>query len=82
MDSSYAASADDLNLIIRRAAGQIEDVPYFVDDCFAENNINNEKYIMSFEEEDMTFERGGFQIILNSTNTDLVSIIIYLKRLD
>lgn len=87
MTSTLGTESDDLlEVTLRRAEGQITDIPYFEDDFYHKAGISQPKIIISFEdlgdEGGIVFEAGTINVILNSVDTDLVQAIVYVKRLD
>lgn len=80
------ASKDATTLTLRRPQGGISNIDYFIDDFYKMADITDSKFIITFEdlnpEGGMVMEASTVQVILNSTSTDLIQPIIYLKRLD
>lgn len=79
-NSTYVASTDALAAILRRAAGSL--TPERVEeDLFNETAIVaskiTEKYGEGFE-----YEAGVYDLILNTTNTDLIFPILYVQKLE
>ena len=82
MDSSHDASTDALEITCRRP--EVDGIPYMIEDYLYRKVISS-KNIFSFrkmQEGGLVFEAGKHQIILNSTSTDLLGIVIYVKRVD
>jgi len=82
MATGYTASTDALEITCRRP--EIDGLPYTVED-YLYRKIISSKNIFSFrqlQEGGLVFESGKHQIILNSTSTDVIGIIIYVKRVD
>jgi len=79
-------STDEIILTLRRPKGGILSINPFIDDFYKKADINDAKAIVSFHdfnpEGGIVYEASTIQIILNSTSTDLIQPIVYLKRLD
>jgi len=80
------ASSDNLAITLRRP--KVHGVDKFVDDFYDKDYLNptNGRITISFEdigdEGGLIFESSIIDLILNTTDTDLVQPIIYIKRLD
>ena len=82
MATGYTASTDPLEVTCRRP--EIDGLPYTIEDYLYKKVISS-KNIFSFrklQEGGLVFEAGKHQIILNSTSTDVIGIVIYVKRVD
>jgi len=79
-DSAYAASTDALNVILRRSAGTLTPAK-FVEDLFNESGITASK-ITEVYGEGFEYEAGIYDVILNSTSTDLIFPIFYVQKLE
>jgi len=77
-------STDELILVLSRP--QVHNVDGFDDPFYRKSDITVSKIIVSWEdlgdEGGLVFEPSTIRISLNSTNTDLVQPIFYIKRLD
>jgi len=78
------ASNDALHLVLTRPV--VHGVPHFVDEFYEKRSIFDSSFIISFEdlgdEGGMVFESSVIRVSLDTTSTDLVQPIIYIKRLD
>jgi len=80
------ASPDKVKITLRRP--KVHGVDKFVDDFYIKDYIyaDNGRIIISFEdigdEGGLIFEASDIDLILDSTSTDLIQPIIYIKRLD
>jgi len=79
-DSAYAASVDALDVILRRAAGSLTPEK-FEEDLFNESGIVLSKVTEVFGE-GFEYEAGIYDVILNSTATDLIFALFYVQKLE
>jgi len=79
-NSAYAASTNALTIILRRSAGTLTPAK-FVEDLFNEDGIIVSK-VTEVYGEGFEYEAGIYDLILNSTNTDLIFPIFYLQKLE
>jgi len=79
-DSSYAVSTDALFIHIYRKAGAIAPLSKLVESLFREHDIVASKITevwgLAFE-----YEACDWQLVLNSTSTDIIFPIFYVQRL-
>ena len=77
-------STDEIILILNRP--MVHGVDGFIDDFYKKADIVDSKAIISFEdlnaEGGLVFEASTIRISLNSTSTDRIQPIFYIKRLD
>ena len=82
MATGYTASTDALEVTCRRP--EVDGIPYMIED-YLYKKVISAKNIFSFrklQEGGLVFEAGKHQLIFNSTSTDLLGIVIYVKRVD
>jgi len=77
-------STDEVILVLSRP--QVHGVDGFDDPFFRKSDLTKSKIIVSWEdlgdEGGLVFEPSTIRLSLNSTNTDLIQPIFYIKRLD
>jgi len=78
-NSAYAASTNALTIILRRSASTLTPAK-FVEDLF--NGSATASKISEVYGEGFEYEAGIYDLILNSTNTDLIFPIFYLQKLE
>lgn len=79
-DSAYAASTNALTAILRRAAASLTP-ERFEEDLFNETGIVASK-VSEVYGEGFEYEAGIYDLILNTTNTDLIFAIFYVQKLE
>lgn len=85
-DSSYAASTDQLDITLSRPAGGITELQYVVDNLFNRQNEVASAIKKTFgdaapDNKQFVYEPSNYNLLLNSTNTDLVFPVLYILRL-
>jgi hypothetical protein len=79
-DAAYAPSLAYLRITLRRELGTMFP-PLFIDDLFCEFNMNAVLIIEKFGE-GFEYEAGTYNLILNTTNTDLIFPVFYIQKLE
>lgn len=84
-DSSNDLCYDEMEIRVERPRGGVTESKFAQDVIHQEEDITDYHYLMTWEhlnEGGLVFEAGTFQLVLNTTSTDRVTPIIYIKRLD
>lgn len=79
-DAAYAVSLDYLRITLRRELGTMFPVQ-FADDLFCEFDINALMIIEKFGE-GFEYEAGVYNLLLNTTATDLIFPLFYIQKLE
>jgi len=79
-DAAYAVSIDYLRITLRRELNTMFPVQ-FADDLFCEFEINAVMVIEKFGE-GFEYEAGTYNVILNTTATNLIFPLFYIQKLE
>ena len=79
-NSAYAASDDNFNISVKRAAGTVKPQSKFEEPLYIEETISTDDFFERFGE-GFEYEPSIWRLTLNGTNNNLMFPIIYIQKL-